>query len=141
MAVEGEGAAAPLDHDPPRAERKYFRHASTGDLAYLVRRGGKDFIKFDRPFDPTVMPYRETEWREEPHAEPMSPAQAVQVAFAADKHLCGYLGLPLRAKTDWPALTDKDRAAWLVNGPVGPSPRRELYQAIRKVLEPYTRPK
>lgn len=131
----------PLDYDPPREKRRYFRHASTGDLAYLVTRGGKEHIKFDRPFDPTVMPYREAEWREEPHAEPMAPAQAVQVAFAADKALCGYLGLPLKAKGDWAGLTDKDRSAWLAYGPLtGPVPRKELYDAIRKVLEPFTRP-
>jgi hypothetical protein len=130
-----------LDYDPPPDKRRYFRHSSTGDLAYLVTRGGKEHIKFDRPFDPTVMPFREAEWKEEPHAEPMAPGQAVQVAFAADKVLCRYLGLPLKAKTEWAGLNDKERSAWIANGPVAPAARQELYAAIRKVLEPYTRPK
>lgn len=135
------GVEEPLDYDPPRERRKYYRHASTGDLAYLVRRGGKDCIKFDRPFDPTVMPYREAEWREEPHAEPMGRAQAVQVAFDADKRLCLYLGLPMKAKVEWANLNDKERTAWLANGPQDPPARKELYAAIIRALEPYTRPK
>jgi hypothetical protein len=131
---------APADYDPPKDRRRYFRNAQTGDLGYMVRRLGVDHIKYDRPYDDSTVKYRDGDWNEELHAEPMSRGQAVRAAFEADRVLCAALGLHVLAKKEWASLKPGERVDWLKNGPKGPDPRPILYAVIMKALEPSTRP-
>lgn len=129
-----------IDHDPPESQRVYYRHKATGDKAYLVTRDGQKHIKYDRPYDPTTMLFREADWVLDAHPEPFSLGQVIQVAFATDRALCQLLGLHLEAKKGWQALSDKERASFMLLGPQEPEIRVKVYKALKKMLEPFTRP-
>jgi len=131
----------PLDYDPPKDRRRYFRNAHTGDMGYMVRRLGTDYVKYDRgPSSDETVKYRPGDWNEELHSEPMSKGQAVRAAFEADRALCAAIGHHHMAKKEWASLKVQERVDWIREGPPGPPPRKELYTAIMKTLEPFTRP-
>lgn len=124
------------DHfDPPDHERVFYRHITTGDLGWLVRRDGKDCIRFDRPSQEIVKLFKESEWILEREHRPLTRLQLCQVAFEADKRLCFFLGKHDLARRDWLMLKDEDRIAWSQRGPGPGTGRRELFQAVMSVLE------
>lgn len=129
----------PGNYDPPKGERKYYRSSVSGDLAYLVRRDGKDHIKLDRPMEDICRPFRPDQWIEEKSHAPLARAHIVQVAFEADKRLCPFLGLHLEARKDWLSLRDEERIQWLSDGPKTKDPiRRGMWKHLMEALEPYT---
>jgi hypothetical protein len=125
-----------LDYwDPPSHERDYYRHQVKGDLGWLVRREGRDCIKYDRPDQEIVIPYNEHDWIREQEYRPFSDAQIVQVAFAADKALCMLLGMHDKSRKEWVGLSDHQRAKWMREGPRNNRHRAKMYRAIRTALE------
>ena len=128
------------DWDPLPSERTYYRSTSSGDLGYLVRRGGEDKIRLDRPMEEIIRPLRENEWQREQEFRPFARAQVAAIAFETDKLLCKMLGLHKEGKAEWLSLKDDDRIAFMQDGPAGGNPlRRDLYLAIRGILDPYSR--
>lgn len=121
--------------DPPAHERSYFRHSSSGDLGWMVRRDGEDHIKYDRPMQDLTKPYRQGEWKPENRPYPLTVTQMAMVAFEADKRLCFFLGLQSKTKMDWQALTDRERDMWVNGGPEVPERRAILYNAIMDGLK------
>jgi hypothetical protein len=128
-----------VDFDPPEAMREYFRHKVTGDKGYLVIRDGEKHIRYDRPYDPTTMKFRESEWVPDSHPEPFSIGQAIQVAFDADRSVCRLLGMHLEARKSWQNLSEKERSRFILHGPEGPQVRKEMFLSIKQILSPLTR--
>jgi hypothetical protein len=128
------------DYDPPAHERAYYRDKDTGDLGYIVRRGGTDVIRLDRPFQEIVATFTSSSgqplprWVPEVALKRLNDHQVGKVAFEADKQLCFSLGLHEEARKEWMNLTDKERIRFLNKGPKGDPLRRDLYQAIRALL-------
>ena len=123
--------------DPPDHERVFYRHSTTGDLGWLVRRDGKDCVKYDRPAMDIVRPFRADEWIAELEYRPLTRLQLVQVAFEADKKLCYFLGRHELSRRQWLNLSENERIRWSTNGPPDTGGRQELFQAIMASLERY----
>lgn len=121
--------------DPADHEKIYYRHTTTGDLGWLVRREGRDCIRFDRPSHEMVRVFKEDEWIAEREHRPLTKYQLTQIAFEADKKLCFFLGLHSEARRDWLSLRDEDRIRWAEKGPPPRGGRRELWQAVMASLE------
>ncbi len=117
-----------LDYEPQPNQRDWYSHTRTGDRGYLVRRDGTDYVKLDRPNE-EILKRLNGEWHKDEEHRPMTVAQIAQVAFEADKKLCFFLGQHERARKEWPSLSDKERIAWMREGPKG-GPRQALYEAI-----------
>lgn len=123
-------------------ERIYYRHTQTGDRGYLVEVNGEKHIKYDRPYDPTTMPFNGPEaarWELDKHPEPFSLGQAIQPVFEADRALCNILGLYGEGRRSWQSMTEKDRVKFILEGPKEPPIRVVVYKALRKILAPLTR--
>lgn len=128
-----------LHWDPTPAERRYFRHTSTGDLGYVVRREGKDCIRLDREMQEIIQPFRDGQWVEEREFKPFTLHQVAQLAFAADCALCRMMGKHKEAKAEYMTLPEKVRIDFMQNGPGEGGLRSELFKAIMKTLKPHSR--
>lgn len=133
------------NEDPKPEERQYARHAQTGDLGWIVKRDGKDMMKYDRPGQDLVVPFMRNGdgepigWKLEGKPAPMTPFQVSMVAYAADRELDRFLGNVRRPKA-WIDLHEDRRREWASDGPGDATgPRQELFEGIMKALEPYTR--
>jgi len=129
------GYIEPLEH-----ERVYYRHVSTGDLAYAITMDGKPHIKYDRPNEERVLPFNPSNWTPEDTYRPIPEAQLIQVAFEADKRLCLLLGHHDLARREWISLSETQRIKWTRQGPQSPPVRQRLYYAIKYVLERVNEP-
>jgi hypothetical protein len=126
------------DHwDPTDHEKTYYRHITTGDLGWLVRREGKDCIRLDRPSQEITKVFREADWVPTTDYRPLTGYQLAQVAYEADKKLCFFLGKHDQARKDWLMLKDEERIAWRQKGPPRGGGRQELFKAIMATLERY----
>lgn len=122
-------------------ERTWYRRATDGQRGYLVQRpDGREFIRSDRPTDPTEYPFSPTSWLIEDDYKPMTLMQAAQVAFEADRALCRFIGLPERAREQWANLSPQKRILWMNEGPARPELRWELYDATMQILRKYASP-
>lgn len=130
--------------DPAKEKREYVRHNQTGDLGWLVRREGRDCIRYDRPeYDQTV-PFRRNEkgeivdWTHELEPALFTPYQSAIVAYAADREMDRFLGNVRRPKA-WIDLSEEKRRDWAEKGPKDEGPRQKVFDAIQEALDPYTR--
>lgn len=124
-----------VDWDPEPGEETWYRSVQTGDRGFLVKRAGRDWIRLDRPNDPTAqMPFDPLKWVVDKEDRPLSSLACAQVAQAADQVLCRALGLYDKAGKEWISLPEKIRLAWMREGPKKPAIRRKLYIQIRAVL-------
>lgn len=124
----------PDHYDPPDHERVFYRHTTTGDLGWMVRREGKDHIRLDRPSHEIVRLFKPADWIEEREHRPLTRLQLTQIAFEADKKLCFFLGKHDLARREWLNLKDEDRIAWSQHGPGSGGGRRELFDAVMSSL-------
>lgn len=125
--------------DPPEAARVYYRHKETSDRGYLVRREGRDAIRYDRGPGVDQHIFKLSDWNLESTAtEKYSDMQIAQVCFEADKKLCWALGQLDLSKRDWlNDLTEKGRREWMMTGPPAKAVNKErigLYKAIQAEL-------
>lgn len=137
-------AAKPTIIDTPAAERRYFRHTTNGDRAYLVEdTEGRQFMRLDRPVGgysrtgAADMPYTEStqsKWAEDRERRPVTEFQFARVAFEADKALCIARGDHEAGRRTWLGLKDHQRRLWKNRGPTTDPVRAELWQAIMGVL-------
>ncbi len=134
------------DHfDPEPGDRVYVRSSTTGNLGWMVRRDATDMVRLDRSAQEIVVPFS-GEWQQVVEHRPCSHAQVVQVAYVADQALCKLLGMyetdsksrdrltGPNARKEFRDLTDKQRIAWLNEGPTNPPIRQILYSAVMGVL-------
>lgn len=122
-----------LERDPPPGKRIYVRSDGTGQLGWLVRRGGEIMVKYDRPNQDIVVKHSAA-WVQIVDHRPCSHAQIVQVAFEADKMLLKLLGMHDKARKEFRDLAEKQLVAWLEEGPKNPPIRSILYRTILDVL-------
>lgn len=128
------------DWDPRPSERVYFMHHLTGDRGYLVKRGGKEHIRFDRPGDEIVRPFRKDEWVPDLRVRPKVPSQIARVAWDADQSLTRIDGGAAR-RVDWMDLTNEQRLKFLRDGPTTTDElRQNLFRVIMGALAPLTNP-
>ena len=126
------------DWDPAPQEREWYRNVATGDLGWVVRRGGAQKIRLDRASEEIIRSLN-AEWVPENEHRPMTIAQVGQVAFEADRRLCWFIGMAENAKKEWADLNDDQRIMWMQTGPTKNPMRRELYEAVTGVLRKYAR--
>lgn len=132
-------AATPRDWDPPPGQRIYVRNADTGQLGWLVRRNGKDCVRLDRANQEIITAFSGATWLQVVEHRPLNRVQLVQIAFEADKALLRSLGEYEKAKKEWLSLSDKQRVAWIEEGPKDPPIRAMFYRTIMDFLEEHMR--
>lgn len=126
-----------IEPDPTPNHRIYYRHATTGDRGYLVKRFGADHIKYDRVGPDQTMPFRPEDWNEETARRAFQEHEVAKVAFAADKELCRALGKVREANRNWLDVPEAERIRFVTSGPLVPPRhlRARLYRAIVEVMK------
>lgn len=131
-------------YEPDPRDRQYMRHAQSGDLGWLVRRGGEDHVRYDRVgVDQTVKVTRDVRgvpnnWTPVAPPAPLNTFQVAMIAYEANRLLDRYLG-NVNNKKAWIDIDEDKRRDWLEWGPNSPGIRDDLYKAILKVGEKYTK--
>jgi hypothetical protein len=129
------------DWDPKtEAARQLVRSAQTGELGYLVRRGGASMVKLDRPNSPEILRrYTPGDWLPEDTQRPLAALHAARIAFEADKALCRELGMRAHSMRDWAKLRDGERQLFTTTGPKSPPARAVLYASIMAAMKNFVR--
>jgi hypothetical protein len=127
-----------LNWDPAPDEKTFYRSASDGQRAYLVKRAGKDMLKLDRPMEEILRPMDGT-WVPDTQIHPLTPHAIAAIAFAADRALCKAMGTNLAQKDqEWLSQKEQARIKWMESGPSTGDIRDDLYDAIMGTLKPLT---
>jgi hypothetical protein len=124
----------PDNLEPENHQRVWYRHRRNGNRGYMVRRDGRECIKLDRPAEDITKPYQQGEWIQEADRRPMTEATMAQVALAADRQLCLFLGEHELSRKDWHSMSDDERIGWMQEGPDDPEIRAVIYEVIMEVL-------
>lgn len=120
--------------DPHPGERRWYTHEKAGDRGYLVKRDGKDCIRYDIPGQERVTRLSEA-WTADHAHRPLSVSQLATVSYAADQELCRVLGLHSKLKK-WIDLHERDRALWIQGvGPKQPEIRAKLHAVVWETLK------
>lgn len=128
------------DWDPATpAARQLVRSAQTGELGYLVRRGGASMVRLDNPRQEVLRRYTPGDWLPEDTQRPLAPLHAARIAFEADKALCRELGMRAHSMRDWAKLRDGERHLFTTTGPKSPPSRVVLYGAIMSAMKEFVR--
>ena len=125
------------DWDPPTHRRTYFKHATDGQLGWLVKRSGRQMIRMDREPE-TLRPMNDAEWIPDKEHRPLNKGQVAQVCFAADRALCTALGMHKEGKREWVELRQEEKAVWMQAGPDKPKVRQVVFERISAALEHLT---
>lgn len=133
--IAAQRAPRPDNWDPKESEKVRYRHATTGDEGWLVRRNGQDMIKLNRKAKEIIRPFNAVEWVPDREYRPLNRAGLAQICFEADREFCRQLGLHKMAKRDWRDLSQDEKISWMNEGPASPTKRAELYRAMWNVLE------
>jgi hypothetical protein len=113
------------------------RHQTTGELGYMVRRGGLEAVRLDRPMQ-EILRKPSSDWQPEEAHRPLAEAHVARVAFEADKALAQALGDHAGVRRNWADMSDAERLKWMRNGPPG-LVRAKLRDGIYALLESHTR--
>lgn len=122
----------PNNWDPKPSERSYYRSPVDNQRGYLVRRGGKDMIRLDRPMEEILYPVEG--WKSDRGAPAVNPNQLGYVTWAADQALCRVLGVAAGTK-EWIGLKEQERIKWMEEGPGDGGRRDDLFDAISGTLQ------
>lgn len=114
--------------------REWVRRTRDGQRGYLVMEGGEQRVALDRPNHTNTLPYNSREWQPEKEGRPLTPAQAAQVAFEADKGLCMVFGDYENARRDWQSLSDVERLSFIKEPPEDPV-RANLWTAVMRYMK------
>lgn len=136
---DGPDEVTPDHWDPEPGRRVYVRSMESGDLGWIVRRGGEDKVRLDRP-NQEIIREMNANWAFQHDHRPVSTAQIVQmIAYEADRGLLRLLGDHSKSRKNWGDLTDKQRVAWIEQGPSNPPIRRILYRTIMDSMTEHLR--
>lgn len=123
-----------LNWEPEPEDREWYRSRQTGELGYKVVRDGITKIRKDRPMEDLCTPYSEHNWKPEEERRPLTSHQLANIAFAADKEMCRFLGLHERSRKEWMSLREQEKHEWVEKGPAAEkesTPERVvLYESI-----------
>lgn len=129
--------------DPPESERSYYRNTMTGDRGYLVTYpDGELRMRYARgggratsgQADQIYNEVTRGNWTIDTDTRPAQPHQIAYVCFAADRALCGVIGLRAQAEAKWEDLKPETRRKWAKDGPTQHPMRKELWEAIMGVI-------
>lgn len=123
------------DYDPPKDQRHYVRSTTTGELGWLVTRGGVSRVRLDRPAQEVLRPWHPNEWQAEQERRPLSRMHGARVAFAADRELCAQLGLGGLARREWGKVSELERQRFMTDGPTDRPERAALFKKVWEGLE------
>ena len=114
----------------------YVRHNQTGDLAQIIEKDGKLFIKPDLPGSPVFYGITSLHnYTIELRAKRLPKGSWARVAYEADRALCE-IHPEFKRQKEWIALTPIERAAWIEGrAKLGHTMRVELHNLILKFLE------
>ncbi len=114
----------------------YLRNNSTGDLARIVEKDGKAFIKPDIPGSPVYYNIQEFKnWTIELKPKRLPPGSFARVAYEADRALCE-IHPDLKKQPEWLSLDANKKASWIeARVSFQNVLRQELYNAVIKALE------
>lgn len=128
--------------DPTPDQRRYVRHATTGDRGYLVWRDNELKVRLDRPQE-IVLP-RTADWLDDDSAALFTLHQVARIAYAADRQLLVSLGQHQDARREWLDMKEAARIAWVEKGPASEKGfvhplRPNLWKAIMEVLRGFAK--
>ena len=126
------------DWDPLPGKRTYYRHATDGQLGWMVRRGGREMIRLDRGEAEHLRHMVEGEWVPDKEHRPLNKAAVAKVCHAADRELCMALGEHGKAQKEWHDLTQEEKREWMLEGPASPVIRAVIYARIKDALAELT---
>lgn len=127
------------DYDPSEQDKDYYRHRLSGNLGWMVRRGGREMIRLDRPQEEILFHYRAADWDAEDRPRQLGPGQAARVAFEAYKALCAITGKPNRAKMEWHSMSEQARVDFSTKGPRNPTQlEKKLWEAVVQTLAEFS---
>lgn len=115
--------------DPTPDQRRYVRHALTGDRGYLVWRDGELKVRLDRPQE--VVLARTSEWHDDDDVSMFTLHQVARIAYAADRQLLTSLGQHKDARQEWLDMKEATRIAWVEKGP---SSEKGVVHPLRPIL-------
>ena len=99
--------------DPTPDEKTFYRSTQDGQRGFLVRRGGKDKIRLDRPMEEIILPLS-AQWVPDVQSHPLTAHAVAKIAFVADRALCEAMGRRLPGKDgDWLSLREQLRIKWM----------------------------
>ena len=130
----------PDDHEPPEHERVYYRHNTTGQLAYVVRVDGQDELRYDQGPESPLAPSAARggldlgSFTVDSNPRPILESHAAMIAFEADKAVCHVLGKYQLSRREWTGMSDKARLTFMSDGPQTQDRlRRDIWVAITDV--------
>lgn len=119
------------------SKREWYRSTLNGDRGYRAKdEAGLDVIQLDRPNEIITRPYKPSEWKRDDDHRPLNRSHLGRIAFTADAALCYAMGKRDDHEGDWNNLSNKQRIAWMEDGPSSEGTRRQLYEAVMAVIEP-----
>jgi hypothetical protein len=131
--------------DPTPAERSYYRSRIDGsDVGWLVRRGGKDFIRLNVPQDTNLRPFRPDDWISEKAPALLMVGATARIAYEAHRALMYGLHHHKLGRKEWVNLQEETRMKWIAEGPKMLDAEHAviaqgLYKVIMEYLAQYTR--
>lgn len=101
------------------SDRVWVKHKWQGSIGFLYEDDdGSRRVRLDRPHDPNAhKPYDPGVWERHVVEKHMLPMQVAQVAHAADRALCLFVGRHELVGKDWGMLTEQERIEWMDEGP------------------------
>lgn len=115
--------------DPPKHERKYYRHVETGDRGYLIFVDGDIVMKYDRGPQAPWTEWKKEKWVEDEQILPMSEMQVAEIAYLTVGRYNYYAGNHAKARRKWESLREEERIHWMKKGPDDPQARK-WYDAV-----------
>jgi len=114
----------------------WMRNNKTGDLAKIVEKDGKAFIKPDIPGSPVYYNIQEFKnWTVELKPKQLPPGSYARIAYEADRALCE-IHPDLKRQPDWLSLDANKKASWIeAKVSFQNVLRQELYNAVIATLE------
>lgn len=114
----------------------WMRNNKTGDLARIVEKDGKAFIKPDIPGSPVYYNIQEFKnWTVELKPKKLPPGSFARVAYEADRALCE-IHPDLKKQPEWLSLDATKKCQWIeARVSFANVLRQELYNAVIKTLE------
>ncbi len=125
-------------YEPEPHDRIWYRHVNTGDRGYLVKRAGKERIRYDRPAEDLHVP-KDGKWKPDDEDKPFTLWQVAQIAFEADKKLCFFQGLHMESRREWESFTEEERYAYMHEGPDDDLLRAKLFAAIMAIMREHSK--
>ena len=123
-------------HEPKKLERVWYRHTTTGERGWKVRRDGKTKVRRDLgPEIDQCLPFNKRDWAPMKELRPLTGHHLGEISYSADRVLVK--ALDGRSPPEWLNLSDTQKIDFKDNGPPADAEpeRMEVFRVIQKALE------